>query len=201
MKILTSLDYRYKQILSDCFLSTLPQCELTMEYINRDIKECEGKFGSHDTLYKIPFILKEMEKCKEGERLIYSDVDIVFLNKNIIDIVNNLQGADMYIQWDRPDGTVCLGFMVIINNENSRNYLRKFLEVDVDYIIKNFGFSLMYFKHLKEKYSWNIKSLPMEFYGGQMEHYNIPQPSEIYLYHATYQPTMEAKYNKLKSFI
>lgn len=202
MKILTTFTYEYLDVFKECFLPSLPQdTDLRFQYHNYSLTECEGKFGSHDTLYKIPFILKTLESCKEGEKIFYCDIDIVILNDKIEEIINSLPEADIHIQWDNPDGGVCLGCMVLTNNENTRNLLRNFLEKDVDWILKNYGISLNYFQYLltvTPMLNWKI--LPLEFYGGQMKKHRI-NVKEMHLYHATFEPNISAKHKTLSNYL
>lgn len=200
MKILTAFDYKHKKLFDDCFCKTLPKnTELITKYYERDLVECDKIFGSFDTLHKFPFILDVFNRCEDNERIMYCDVDMIFFKD---DIEQYIEDADMNIQWDNPQGGICLGCMFLKKNENTINMINEFLKADIEWIRKNYGISLNYFRRLADGRNFNYKQLPLEFYGGQMEQCNIHIPREKWiLYHATFQKGIEGKYQKLKSLM
>ena len=111
-----------------------------------------------------------------------------------------MEEKDIYIQLDDNNNGVCLGCMVLRNTENTRNIFKKFLELKVEEVLKNYGFSLVYFKHLLNTENIKWAHLPLQFYGGQMLHHNLGECENIYLYHATFESDVEAKYQKLKQY-
>ena len=152
MKILTTFTYHYLKMFRNIFLSSLPDnTELIFQYHNYDLRKCEGRLGAHDTLYKVPIILKVLESCEENELVFYADVDIVFLNKDLEDIVKRLEEKDIYIQLDDNNNGVCLGCMVLRNTENTRNIFKKFLELKVEEVLKNYGFIVRVSSYLSVK--------------------------------------------------
>lgn len=201
MKIITTFTYHYLKIFKDIFVPSLPDnTELIFQYHNYNLRKCENRLGVHDTFYKIPFLLKTLESCEENELLFYADIDIVFLNKDLENIVKNLEEKDLYIQLDDANNGVCLGCMALRNTENTRNIFKRFLDLKAEEVLKQYGFSLYYFKHLLNTENINWAHLPLEFYGGQMIQHNLDKPENIYLYHATFENGTEGKYNKLKEY-
>lgn len=199
MKILTTLTKDYLSIYNDIFIKNLPQnTELITQYFNYNLAECTNKFGSHDSLYKLPFVLDTLKNCKEDEIICYCDVDVVILDDKFI---NRIKDVDIQLQWDSPEGGICLGLFFIKNTEKMRFLINNFLKMDVDWIIKNYNFSFRFFKYLLDEFSINYKRLPMEYYGGQMKYFNISEPNDIYCYHATYEKTIQDKYNKLNDYL
>lgn len=199
MKILTTLTKEYLPIYNEIFVPNLsPNTELITQYFNYELDSVKGKFGSHDTLYKLPFILNVLNGCKEGEIICYCDVDVAIISEQF---GKDLTDETFQIQWDSPDGGVCIGLMFIRNNIEARWMINEFLKADVDWIIENYGFSLKYFRYLLDKLDISYKHLPFEYYGGQMREFNIPKPSEIFCYHATYEDGILNKLLKLKEFI
>lgn len=198
MKILTTLTKDYLKIYNEIFIPSLPKnTELITQYFNYDLIACKNKFGSHDTLYKLPFILNELYNSKEDEVVCYADIDIIFLHDNFGKDISN---TNFNFQWDSKKGDICLGLMFIRNNEISRNLIEEFLKKDIDWIIKNYKISFIYLKHLLDTMKVDYKYLPYEYYGGQMVKFNIKQPKTIYCYHATYEKTINDKYKKLMEY-
>lgn len=202
MKILTSLSQNYKKVLNDCFLPTLPpNTDLVIQYINYSFNPI---FGSQETTHKFPLVLGEMNNSKKGDILWYCDVDIIFMRQDIKNIVQKLfddnPEVDMFVQQDNDSGGLCLGCFAVRNVESSEKIIRKYLEADIVWIQKNYTYSLNYFKHLVDTTGYNCKQFPLNFYAGHLNQFNIKEPEELYLYHATNCSSgwdVNGKYNSL----
>lgn len=198
MKILTTFTHKYLKMFLNIFVPSLPEgTELIFQYQNYELEDCKN-FGQHDTNYKIPFILKTLESLTENEKILYLDVDIVVLKKDLFTEIKKLEDRDLWIQFDNVQGGVCLGCMIIKNTKAIKDLFKKYLSYDYGYIKNNFGFSLPFFKHLLKTEKINYSVLPIEYYGKQFEVHGIKRPAEIFLYHATFENGITEKYETLK---
>ncbi len=200
MKTLTTFTHHYLKLFKQIFLPSLPDgAELIFQYHNYNLTDCID-FGIHDTLYKMPFILKTLKAIPENEKILYLDIDIVILDKLIFSHLSELEDKDMWVQKDNGKGGVCLGCMYIKNTEPIRKLFEEFINTDYEFIKKGFYFSMPYFKHLLETNKINYGLLPDEYYGKQLQRDGIKQPDNLILYHATFETNAETKYNILKQY-
>jgi hypothetical protein len=200
MKILTTFTADYLKLFKNIFLPSLPEnAELIFQHQNYNLTGCVD-FGIHDSLYKMPFILKTLNQLPENEKILYLDVDIVILDKLIFSHLTELEEKDLWIQKDNNSGGVCLGCMMIKNTGQIRELFNQFINTDYGFIKKNFYFSLPYFKHLLETNKINYGLLPDEYYGKQLQRDGIKQPDNIILYHATFESNIQSKYDILKQY-
>lgn len=200
MKILTSLNYKYKDILNDIFLPSLPKdIDLKIEYMNYDL---DGRWGSFDTLYKFPQIMNVLSVMPMGQYMFYCDVDSVFLDDNFIDNIEKMiekNPKDIYVAFAHTHHKLCVGVLLIKNTDNIIRLFCEFLQKDVDWIIQHHGVSQTYFYELLNELKINWDYLPEQFWSDADSRTN---PEKLWHYHAAGVPQdINLKYQKLKSYL
>lgn len=102
MKLLTYYTESHKKLLEGCFLPSIPAGD------NFDLSIGTGTQHSEDGGYyspgfarttqdKISFILRNLSEMDNGERLLYSDCDVVFL-KPVMKLLSEYEDFDMVFQ-------------------------------------------------------------------------------------------------------
>lgn len=107
-------------------------------HITYSPQEGKGEFGQQDYLQamlkKVDLIIDAIKQNYNGI-FIYCDVDIQFFKPVKKILLNNLQGYDLLIQRDSPDGKVCAGFFIARAN---KIMLKLWLKIKEEMIQDNF---------------------------------------------------------------
>ena len=146
------------------------------------------------TARKFVFILEELDKCKEGELLIFSDVDVQFFRPITPLAEKALANHDIVFQNDYI-GHACTGFFYMRNNESVRNLIAKALALiptsrdDQDAMNK-----------ILPTWEGKYALLPVEFFtfGIFHQHWHekyidFPIPDGIVMHHANWIKGIEKK--------
>ena len=92
-------------------------------YIDTDRDPVWGTSGFYKTVSdKIPIILNKLSQMKEGECLLFSDVDIIFLNPIKDLLVKEMGDNDILFSDDK--GKICTGFIFMKNNDKVRRFFK-----------------------------------------------------------------------------
>lgn len=200
--VLASFNQEFFPMFSDIFLPSLPpKTTLYTRYIKGEVDKRFGVFYQ-----KMEFV---RDHIKDNKNLVFFlDADVVILNDGLLhELYYQYQSQgepDLLMQWNQPeeeDDEKNIGVMLIKPSERVKQLYCKYCEADQDWIIEKHGFDQKYFAYLlrTEFKDLNVKILPFEFYGNQMKKHGI-ETNEMYLYHATFEPNFESKYNTLKTY-
>lgn len=193
----------------DWFLPSLKatnsDLEETVKYYGQECPSAEYlKSGWNQTmLRKVEMILEAIEE-NWNEIFIYADIDIQFFKPMKEIIEKEMEGYDMVVQKDRPDGLICAGFFACRANEKTKKLWQgiaahmKSYPADDDQNTLNM---LIY----QPKFNINWKHFSADFLSGGTltgkrwapgEH--IPVPHNIVLHHANWTIGINNKIAQLK---
>lgn len=128
MKVYTFFTNTHKEFVK-IFTESFPfedGFDLEIKYFPQECKT--GSFmddGWSDTMKrKIEYILYSLEKTKNGEIFIHSDIDIVFYGNIKDDILRLINGYDILFQRDskNENESLCMGFFACVKNEKTVNF-------------------------------------------------------------------------------
>jgi len=186
MKLYSFCNSDYES-LKEIFLKS---CKDDYEIIIDNI-ETDNVFGSKSNkiwCFKTKKIIEYIEK-NYGQKIIFCDIDIQFF-KPTIDVINSSPEVDILFQFE--DEQICIGFMVIKCNQNTKTFFEEVLERcennewDQDVIRQ---------KVKEEKISWALLSKKIWCYTPSEK---VP-PLDIVCHHATWAYSLEEKLLQMKS--
>lgn len=206
MKLYTHYSESHKELYDEYFIKSLRKLYTRDELIIRKASHKQttqtGSFMEAGWLesmkYKLEVILQAIKENK-NEYFIFSDVDVVFYNKFIDDLLISVKGYDIACQEDC--GTLCAGFFIAKGNEKILKLFTKiyrtFTSLVNDQVALNHYKNDVNFKLLdKEKY-YTIGN----FFNNQNGTHiwdnttDIIPPKNIKIHHANYT---EGVGNKIK---
>jgi len=159
------------------------------------------------TMHKVDLIIRAVEE-NWGKVFIFSDVDIQFFAPIQDIILELMEGKDIIMQKNNPDGVLCTGFFACRANEKT---LRLWTDVKKTMQKKKLNSDQISLNQCIKKRSkrnpyglvWDY--LPDSFFGGgTLTGYewrpgmNLPVPSDIMMHHANWTPGVENKIKQLK---
>lgn len=137
MKLYALYTPTHETLLRDWFLPSL-QDDYQLELVRcEQVGAAEQhRYGTPEftrtTFLKIELILRAIQE-NWGEPFVFSDVDIQFFAKTKEQLLQLVQGRDLVIQRDSPEGRACTGFFVCRGNSKTlqlwqsvRQYMEKF---------------------------------------------------------------------------
>ena len=206
MKLYTHYSDSHKELYENYFKKSLRELYTKDELIIRTASHKQttqsGSFMEEGWLesmkYKLEVILQAIKE-NENEYFIFSDVDIIYYDKFIDDLLQSVEGYDIACQEDC--GTLCAGFFIAKGNEKILNLFTKiyrtFTTLVNDQVALNHYKTDVNFKFLdKEKY-YTIGNFFNNTNGTHVwdNKSNIVPPKSIKMHHANYAEGVE---NKIK---
>jgi hypothetical protein len=199
MKVYTFFSDTHKAFI-DSYVSSFPfelDFDLEMKYFPQ---ECEtGKYHSENwnktMKRKVEYILYSLEKTKENELFVHSDIDIQFFGKIKNDLI--LQMNDFDIRFQNDGHQLSMGFFVCRKNTKTQKLFNKVLSD-----LKNYRDDQFAVNGIIKTMNLSYSPLPEHYYTVGLKHgvwqgndilFNIPK--NILVHHANFTEGID---NKLK---
>ena len=203
----------YTKMYTDFFLRSLKNINFDIDNnLNTKIYDEDGCHYNERCqfaeihLRKIKWLVDIIQKNLNGERFIYSDVDIAFY-KNFDNIIKNLKN-DLVFQQSVPGFKINAGFMVIKPTQTTLNFFKQVIK-----IMEKTGChdqaamrKILYSKNNIYKFNY----LPYDKFitGGNIVNTSDPNNEkkwklderfkDIYMHHGNYSSGIDIKYNQLQ---
>lgn len=200
-------------LLKNLFESNIPDDFDKKPQIYNDVNFCKKNHGGGylGWLCKYNTIMKAFEETEENEYFIFSDIDVIFYKSfldNIKNIINDNQ--DILFQMENIKHDVNIGFMIIKNSNESKNFWEKasnlvesnkYIDDDNCYKIKHkrgCGSGQFLINDLLYSQNHGIKwsRLPVSFWSRSIGMESLNE--NIYLHHANCTNTIEKKIDQIE---
>mmetsp|Transcript_69041 Transcript_69041/g.128969 ORF Transcript_69041/g.128969 Transcript_69041/m.128969 type:complete len:354 (-) Transcript_69041:16-1077(-) len=117
--------------LRDQFVASIEDDELELcEAYTPDLQANSRAAGGKSVyLFKLNHLMEVIGAAGSGEYVVYSDVDVQFLDKVLPDLVETMQNTDMCFQREFDDIGVNIGFMAIRRSSAVMNFWQEVYEI------------------------------------------------------------------------
>lgn len=204
MKVYTHYSESHKELYEKYFKKSLRELytkdELAIRSACHKQTTSSGSFMEAGWLesmqYKLEVILKAIEENKD-QYFIFSDVDIVFYDKFIEDLLKSVDGYDIACQEDC--GSLCAGFFIARGNEKNFNLFTKiyktFRQLVNDQVALNHYKNDVNYKLLDKNKYYTIGNFYNNPDGTHVwdNSTNIIPPKSMKIHHANYVVGVEGK--------
>jgi len=209
MNIYTHYSETHKVMYEEFFKKSLRKLytkdELKIKCINHEQTTHTGSFmetGWLDTMHlKLQVIIQAIHENKDNY-FIFSDVDIVFYDRFVDDLINSVTGYDIACQEDC--GSLCAGFFIAKGNEKNLKLFTKiqktFRQLVNDQVALNYYKNDVNYKLLDSKKYYTIGNFFNNTDGTHIwdNVTDIKPPSDIKIHHANYAVGVDSKINLIK---